>query len=114
MATAKMIWDFMRPLLLQSTSHQELENLLIKLCMDAFSLAIDLRRSKHIYKFEEPASGQVVDQDEVEPQASEKDLEQGLGVPRIAFSLSSALVKYPAHSLGERVVLEKAHVVILD
>ena len=114
-ATAQAIWDFMIPLApLSEKPVKEVGDLLVKLCSDSLRFALDLRKSQHNYSFEEPSEGQPVDENEVEPQASENNPGLGYGSPIIAFSLSSALVKYPAHSIEERVVLEKAHVVILE
>jgi len=74
-----------------------------------------LRGSKDSYKIEFPEIGSKLDPDDAEPQAwegctgqSSLDSEQGV----IAFSLSGALVKYPEHSPKEKLILEKAHVVL--
>ena len=89
---------------------------ILRLCEDAYKLALILRKSSSDYKCESVPSGIVIDnrvESEISPQAfdtpqtSQAPMIQG---SRIAFTIFGALVKYEP-ATGERHVLEKSHVV---
>jgi len=111
---ARLIYDFMVPLLPLGYESEELSKSLMKLCWDAFRLTLVLRSSHDLYRFEQPSFGSAVDAGEVEPQFTVGETEENLKAPVIFLILFGSLVKYPANNPGHRVVLEKAHVVIRD
>jgi hypothetical protein len=119
---AQAIQDFMAPLRSQSqedaaqTTNSELYERLLRLCKDAFDFTLTLRGCKDMYRCEFPKA------DKLDPQESEAHARErrmggtpgslGTEEDRIAFSISSTLVKYPGGNLKKRLVLEKAHVVV--
>ncbi|MCJ1431996.1 hypothetical protein MMC27_001352 [Xylographa pallens] len=119
---AKHIYDFMRPLTPLSRelpkSHPSPESTydssLTLLCNDALKLQLLLRRCKADYKFESFKDGTVINAtvgSEVTEQAFDGPFDATAQQSvAIAFTISSALVKYDSAS-GERYVLEKSHVV---
>lgn len=92
----------------------ELSDHLLKLCTDALQLVLDLRKCKDLYRCEILATGGSVDEDKVEPQAAEKAEGPQIDRPRLEVILFGTLAKYPAMTPNVRLVLEKAHVVIIQ
>lgn len=115
---AEYMATYMKPLLsdlFKETSAIHFKSIL-RLCEDAYKLALLLRKSSSDYRYETVPNGTVFD-DSLEskissqafdsPQKSQASMIQGF---RIAFTIFGALVKYEP-ATGERYVLEKSHVV---
>lgn len=118
---AQKIQEFLAPIVPHTIGrssrnpNDRLHDSFVRLCRDAFNLTLLLRGTKDSYRIEFPEAGSNFDPEDVEPQAWEGCKHQsGISSEKatIAFSLSGALVKYPEHSPKERLVLEKAHVVL--
>ncbi|KAF7864104.1 hypothetical protein EAF04_007069 [Stromatinia cepivora] len=88
-----------------------------ELCMNAFKLTMKLRTYKDVYRCEIPAWGEVLHEDEVEPQAEvytencKKKTELNDWWV-IAYSIAGTLVKYPAEEPEKRVVVVKPCVAV--
>ncbi|TAQ84016.1 hypothetical protein B7494_g7668 [Chlorociboria aeruginascens] len=116
---ANKIQNFMRPLLpcdrdqaILDAGNEHLSDHLLKLCTAAFRFMLMLRRSKDVYKCELPVPGKRLNPEEDEPMYSEKSEDPRIDAQHVAFALSGALVKYPEYDPTQRLVLEKAHVII--
>ncbi|KAG9231240.1 hypothetical protein BJ875DRAFT_517787 [Amylocarpus encephaloides] len=87
---------------------------LSEMCETAAKLAVTLRASKDSYCFEAPNAGSKADWDEMNILGYEAsgggDIKDKDGA--ITFCICESLVKYPEHDPHERLVLEKAHVVV--
>lgn len=91
----------------------KLVKLLFRLCTDAYDLTLLLRGCKDVYRCEFPTEGKALNTEDAEPQGEEKkSTKEKVEGEIVAFSLSGALVRYPEHNPEERIVLEKAHVVL--
>jgi hypothetical protein len=83
---------------------------------DAHNLVLLLRSSKDTYACEFPEEGKPVNIEEAEAvdregvQSNDDKEENSEDV--VVFALSGALVRYPQHSPQERIVLQKAWVVV--
>jgi hypothetical protein len=108
------ILRFFEPIAPEKKSEKlgQLRDLLLALCTSAFNLTLELRESKDLYKCEVPSPGSafLIDQHDQQDSEGTPDTEPA----RIAFAISGALVKYPEHQAGTKIVLEKAHVVTCD
>lgn len=116
---AKYIAQFMEPLLadpsdVKTDIHYKS---ILRLCEDAYNVALVLRKSHFDYKCESLSDGTLIDEaveGEIKPQgfdrpqATQDPMIQG---SRIAFTMFGALVKYEP-AIGERYMVEKAHVMI--
>ena len=118
--TAQTIQELMRPLLLQRSDRSAnvvndgIQKQLVDLCRGAYNLVLLVRHSKATYCCECPKRESALVEDDAEPQAREgpKDGEGDEKVAKVARVLFGAFVKYPEDNRAERIVLEKAHVVI--
>jgi hypothetical protein len=124
--TAQDIEDFMAPLRPRDRSDaaQKLDTLLHdrigKLCEDAYSLILTLRKCKDTYRCEVPKVGVKVGEADVEPlfrehPGSTNEASQEPAVAKeevVYFTIFGSLVKYPENNIAKRLVLEKAHVVV--
>lgn len=114
---ATIILDFMAPVQ-DKKQNNELDELLCKLCVSAFRLALTLRGCKDTYRCEIAGPGDRIDEESMEPQESEareKARKRDCDM-KVAYVISGCLFK--VSEVGdvrkERTVLEKAHVVITD
>ncbi|KAI9647688.1 hypothetical protein NHQ30_004073 [Ciborinia camelliae] len=116
---ATIILDFMAPLQPHDKKlNNELDELLCKLCVCAFKLALTLRKCKDTYKCEIAGTGDRIDEETMEPQeseASEKGRKRDCDM-KVAYVISGCLFKVleVGDIRRERTVLEKAHIVITD
>ncbi|KAM3077373.1 hypothetical protein ACMFMG_006723 [Clarireedia jacksonii] len=110
---ATRIYAFMEPLFPTSPQkvQEELYDQLFKLCLAAYKLALTLRKSKDVYRFELPGTGERIDPETMEPQETEADRGTREEDLRVAYVMSGVLVKVVEID-GQRLVLEKAHVVV--
>jgi hypothetical protein len=92
----------------------DIQKLLVDLCRDAYNFVLLVRRSKATYCCEFPKVDSALVDDDAEPQSCEgpKDGEAEEKVAKVSRVLFGALVKYPEGDRAERIVLEKALVVI--
>jgi hypothetical protein len=117
---AQTIQELMRPLLLERSDwsanvvNDGVQKQLVDLCRGAYNLVLLVRHSKAAYCCECPKRESVLVEDDAEPHAREgpKDGEGDEKVAKVARVLFGAFVKYPEDNRAERIVLEKAHVVI--
>lgn len=73
-----------------------------------------MRSCKDIFRCQILNDGDIFIDEDAVVQDSERLTSKRSEGSKIAFSISGVLVKYPEHKLGDRIVLEKAHVVIKD
>jgi hypothetical protein len=111
---AQYINDFFKPLIsVGANAHdkQKLEKKVVTLCEDAFTLRIAMRKSKGNYRCEVLGSGALQSKNEDIAEAMEVE---GGNKPSdvILFTLFGALTKQPEDMAKEKIVLEKAHVVL--
>lgn len=112
---ANYIFNVMFPFMHHKEStatNEDLFNLLLQLCDDAYNLAVKLRASKSVFRTEIPDTGMVVKPEEME--IADQEILGGnvsSGDDVVAFTLFGMLVKYPENSPNERIILEKAEVV---
>jgi hypothetical protein len=89
---------------------------LAQISQDACSLVLLLRSSKDTYACEFPEEGKPVNIEEAEAVDREgvqrKDDKEENSEDIVVFALSGALVRYPQHNPQERIVLQKAWVVV--
>jgi hypothetical protein len=117
---AQKIQELMRPLLLERSDRSanvvsdEIQKLLVDLCRDAYNFVLLARRSKATYFCQLPKVDSALVEDDAEPQSCEgaKDGAADETVAKVSRVLFGALVKYPEDDRAERIVLEKALVVI--
>ncbi|TGO63682.1 hypothetical protein BCON_0011g00220 [Botryotinia convoluta] len=112
---ATLIRDFMAPLQPHDEIQvNELGEHLYKLCASASKLALTLRRCQDTYKCEIASIGVEIDEETMEPQENEARNRDG-GM-KVAYVISGCLFKIldVGHARRERMILEKAHVVITD
>ena len=110
---ARYINEFFKPLISAEADKQKLETNVVTLCEDAFTLRIAMRKSKGNYRCEVLPSGTLQSKNEYIAEAIE--VESGKSAERsdvIMFTLFGALTKQPEDTAKEKIVLEKAHVVL--
>ncbi|KAH8654244.1 hypothetical protein BGZ61DRAFT_487128 [Ilyonectria robusta] len=113
--TFERIWDFMLPAL--TTNHEDEERgraALVKLCEEAYSLAIMTRKSRDTFIMEKPPHRALLSEwtDCVEEFAHES-IRHGEFTGKIQFCLFGGLSKIPEEHPGAKIVLEKAQVVVI-
>ena len=91
---------------------KEHDSQVLKLCVDAYQLAVLMRKSRATYRCESCNEGTLIDE-KLEPEISAQAFE-GVQAPtingsKIALTIFGSLVKYS--ELDERHVLEKSHVI---
>ncbi|RDL33957.1 uncharacterized protein BP5553_08325 [Venustampulla echinocandica] len=116
---AELIWSFMAPILPPKTpayadAYEDLRELLLRLCTCTLNLTLLMRGCKDNFKCETPKAGQDFADEDAEAQVSERVGSQDAEGSKIAFALAGAIVKYPENRPEDRVILEKAHVVVKD
>jgi hypothetical protein len=117
---AQRIQELMRPLLLEGSDRSAnvvnngIQKLLLDLCRDAYNFGLLVRHSKAAYCCEYPKVESALVEDDAEPHACEgpKDGKADEKVTKVARLHFGAFVKYLEDDRAERIVLEKAHVVI--
>lgn len=93
-------------------AHEQCREHILNLCISACDLVLLLRSSRDTYRCERPRSDEPIDRNEAEPQ-DEEDLRKGTDKKHtVIVSLSDTLAKYPEHNPRQKIVLEKAHVII--
>jgi hypothetical protein len=113
---ARYINDFFKPLISAEANANDkhgLETKVVALCKDAFTLRIAMRKSKGNYRCEVLPHGTL--QSKNEDIAEAMEVEGGKDAERsdvIMFTLFGALTKQPEDTAKEKIVLEKAHVVL--
>ena len=73
-----------------------------------------MRSCKDVFRCQRLGKGDIFISEDAEIQDSERRSSRKADGSRISFSISGMLVKYPEDNLEDRIVLEKAHVVIMD
>lgn len=113
-----VIGSFLEPIMLPRHQRETakdrdgLEEYLLALCTTAYKLTLTLRGCKDLYRCETPSPGSPQIDEDADPQDFERSRGPKSSSSDIAFAIHGALVKYPEHSAKDRLVLEKAHVVV--
>ncbi|KAG4025852.1 hypothetical protein MFRU_049g00230 [Monilinia fructicola] len=120
--TAKQLISFLEPIRIRCNDEasdlvqrDKLEKLLMKLCTDAFDLSMHLRGCRNTYLYDVPRDGEVINTDEAEAQCEEQRQKPGDDKGKeniVAYALSGTLVKIAENNPENRVILQKAWVVV--
>ncbi|OBT46344.1 hypothetical protein VE00_02779 [Pseudogymnoascus sp. WSF 3629] len=115
--TAYQIFDLLAPVLHPKASEKEKDevyNVIVEVCRQAFNLRIMMRKSKEGYRCELPPK-EARFLSKIEPFADSFGVEGGKADDQsdeIAYCLFGALVKGARHMGGEKKVLDKAQVIL--